>query len=98
MLPAGHVSVLVCDTRRAEQWRALFVREGIDARVEETDADEAHQGACRVAVPRAQLLAANALVTEVTQGRRRLGGTWLIPVMVMAIGAAIVVAIALLMP
>jgi hypothetical protein len=90
MLPAGHVSILFCGTRRAEEWRAALAAEGITAHVEETEAQDAEKGACLVAVPRDQLLVANALVTAVTQGRRRLGGpgSWL--------GAAIVIGVAAL--
>ncbi len=74
MAPAGHVGVIVCGTRRAERWRVAFAAEGIAAQVEETDAEDAAQGACRVTVPRTQLLVANAMITEVTQGRRGLPG------------------------
>lgn len=92
MLPAGYVSVIVCDTRRAEQWRATFAAEGIAAHVEETEADDAHLGACRVGVPRDQLLVANALITAVTKGHRALGGraSWLGAAIVLGVAATIV--------
>lgn len=72
MLPEGHVGIVVCGTRRAERWREAFRAAGIDAVVVETDADEAEAGACQVGVPRARLLEANAIVTAVTRGERRL--------------------------
>jgi len=94
VLPAGYVSVIVCGTRRAEQWRAAFAAEGIVAHVEETETDEAHLGACRVGVPRDQLLVANAMITDVTKGKRALDGTsWLGGVIVLGIAAAIVVVV-----
>lgn len=89
MLPAGYVSVVLCDTRRAEQWRRALVAEGIEAVVEETETDEAHLGACRVAVPRADLLRANAFVTAVTKTQRTLGG-WMPAVIVVGVAGAIV--------
>jgi hypothetical protein len=92
VLPAGYVSVIVCDTRRAEEWRAAFAAEGIEARVEETETEEAHLGACRVGVPRDQMLRANAIITDVTKGRRSLGGTsWLGAAIVVGVAVAIIV-------
>lgn len=91
MLPRGYVSIVVCDTRRAEQWRAAFERDGIPAAVDETEADQAHHGACVVGVPRDRLLEANAIVTAVTRGRRSLiRGGWAGAVIVLAIAAVIV--------
>jgi len=42
--------------------------------VVETDTDEAEAGACKVLVPRGRLIEANAIVTAVTRGERRLPG------------------------
>ena len=75
MIPAGYVGLVFCDTRRAEAWRAALEADGIAAAVAETDGDDIEKGACVVAVPRARLVAANALVTAVTQGRRQLPAT-----------------------
>jgi hypothetical protein len=97
VVPTGYVRLIVCDTRRAERWRAAFAGAGIRAVVDDTDADDADRGAQVVAVPRAQLVAANAIVTEVTQGRRRLPGTGAAGVVVIAaivIAAVVAVAIA----
>jgi hypothetical protein len=73
VLPKGYRGVVVCGTRRAEQWRTAFKASGIEAVVVETDDDELG-GACQVGVPARQLLQANAIVTEVTAGNRRLPG------------------------
>jgi hypothetical protein len=70
-----YVGLIVCDTRRAQAWRAAFGKAGIVAVVAETIGDEADAGACKVSVPRRDLPAANALVTAVTRGERRLPGT-----------------------
>jgi hypothetical protein len=74
MLPRGYVSIVFCGTRRAAQWQAALRARGIDAHVEETDGADADKGACLVAVPRSRQVAASQLVTDVTQGRVRLGG------------------------
>lgn len=74
MPPRGHVGVVVCGTRLAARWRDAFRAAGIPAEVEETDADEAAGGACKVTVPRARLVEANAIVTAVTRGERHLPG------------------------
>ncbi|MCB9562907.1 MAG: hypothetical protein H6709_11580 [Kofleriaceae bacterium] len=74
MPPRDHVGVVVCGTRRAEAWRAAFADAGIPAVVDETDGDESEQGACKVSVPRARMVEANALITAVTRGERRLPG------------------------
>jgi hypothetical protein len=68
---------VVCDTRRAQAWRTAFERAGIAATVAETIGDEADGGACKVSVPRRDLPAANAIVTAVTRGERRLPGAGL---------------------
>ena len=72
MIPPSHVALVFCDTRRAAAWKAAFAAEGIAAVVEETVGDDAEKGACVVAVPRRKLVAANGIVTAVTQGRRAL--------------------------
>ena len=75
MLPPGHRGLIVCDSRRAARWRKAFQAAGIAAIVIETDTDEA--GAAKVCVPERRLLEANALVTEITAGRRALPGVTL---------------------
>ena len=99
MLPRGHVGVVVCGTRRAAQWQAAFRAAGIEAVVVETDTDEAEAGACKVGVPKARLLEANAIVTAVTRGERALPGSGLgwqgvvaIAVALALIGAAVLAA------
>ncbi|MBK9036527.1 MAG: hypothetical protein IPL61_35645 [Myxococcales bacterium] len=72
MIPSTHVALVYCDTRRAAGWRAAFAEIGITAIVDETVGDDAEKGAWVVAVPRRKLVAANDLVTAVTQGRRAL--------------------------
>ena len=74
MLPKGHVGIVVCGTRRAEQWRKAFEEAGISAVVVETDTDEAEAGACKVGVAKGKVVEANAIVTAVTRGERRLPG------------------------
>lgn len=74
MPPKHHRGIIVCNARRAEQWRKAFVAAGIQAVVVETDGDEAEGGACKVLVPERKLLEANAIVTEVNQGKRGLPG------------------------
>jgi hypothetical protein len=74
MLPKHHRGIIVCNARRAEQWRKAFHAAGIQAVVVETDADEAEGGACKVMVPERNLIEANAIVTEVHQGTRSLPG------------------------
>ncbi|MEZ4401471.1 MAG: hypothetical protein R3B06_15710 [Kofleriaceae bacterium] len=72
MIPRSHVALVYCDTRRAAAWRAAFVQAGIAAVIDETVGDDSEKGACVVAVPRRKLVAANELVTAVTQGRQAL--------------------------
>jgi hypothetical protein len=74
VLPKGHVGIVVCGTRRAEQWRVAFEQAGIPAVVVETDTDEAEGGACKVGVAKGRVVDANAIVTAVTRGERRLPG------------------------
>lgn len=74
MPPKHHRGIIVCNARRAEQWRKAFVAAGIQAVVVETDADEAEGGACKVLVPERKLIEANAIVTAVNQGTRSLPG------------------------
>lgn len=74
MPPKHHRGIIVCNARRAEQWRKAFVAAGIQAVVVETDADEAEGGACKVLVPERKVIEANAIVTAVTQGTRSLPG------------------------
>jgi hypothetical protein len=93
VVPRGYVSVVVCGTRLAEQWRATFADEGIEARVAETDAQDADKGACLVAVRRDDLVRANAVITAVTRGQRTLGrrgAAWIAPAVVLGVAAAIV--------
>lgn len=88
MVPAGHRGVVVCGTRRAEQWRDAFREAGIDAVVVETDGAEAEAGACKVVVPTSQIVRANAIVTEVTAGKREFPGpklSWRLVGVVLAI-------------
>ena len=68
------IGIVVCGTRRAAQWRRAFREAGIEAEVVETDTDEAEAGACKVLVPRAKRIEANAIVTAVTRGERGLPG------------------------
>jgi hypothetical protein len=74
MPPKNHRGMIVCNARRAAQWRKAFLAEGIEAVVVETNADEAEGGACKVMVPERKLLEANAIVTAVNQGTRSLPG------------------------
>ena len=74
MPPKHHRGIIVCNARRAEQWRRAFIQAGIQAVVVETDADEAEGGASKVMVPERKLIEANAIVTEVNQGKRSLPG------------------------
>jgi hypothetical protein len=74
MLPEGHRGVVVCGTRRAERWRYAFLEAGIKAVIVETDGNEAAAGACKVGVPQALFLQAQAVVAEVNAGERRLPG------------------------
>ena len=74
------VGIILCDTRRARQWRTAFARQGIAATIAETKGDESERGACKVSVARRDAPAANALVTAVTRGEQRLPGgglSWL---------------------
>ncbi len=93
------VGVIVSGTRIAERWRDTFVAGGVDAVVEETEAEDAEKGACIVFVPRAQLLIANAIMTDVTKGRRQLGGRtdgWLGAAIVLGVAVVIVALVRLL--
>jgi hypothetical protein len=74
VLPRGYRGIIVCDTRRAAQWRKAFHAAGIDAVVVETEVDEAHGGAYKVGVPERKLIEANAIVTAVNQGKQSLPG------------------------
>jgi hypothetical protein len=69
-----HVTVIICDARRAEQWRRGFAREGIAAIVAETRGADSEKGACAVAVPATRRLEASALVAAVARGERALPG------------------------
>ena len=74
MLPKGYRGLIVCDTRRAAQWRKAFRAAGIEAVIVETEVDEADGGAARVGVPERTLIDANAIVTAVNQGKQSLPG------------------------
>ncbi len=74
VLPKGHVGIVVCGTRRAEQWRKAFEQAGIPAVVVETGTDEAEAGACKVGVTKGNVVDANAIVTAVTRGEQQLPG------------------------
>jgi len=69
MLPTGYKSLLMCDTRRAEQWRAGLERAGFKVTVVEADSEKA---SCEVGVRASHEMAAKAFVTEVIQGRSKL--------------------------
>ena len=72
-LPAGYVSLIVCDTRRAEEWRAALTRAGIEVAVVETAATN-QLGGWEVGVASASALEARAFVKDVLDERRSLGG------------------------
>ena len=74
MPPKNYRGMIVCNARRAAQWRKAFHAVGIDAVVVETNADEAEGGACKVMVPERKLIEANAIVTAVNQGKQSLPG------------------------
>ena len=93
-LPVGYVSLIVCDTRRAEEWRAALAREGIEAAVVETGATN-QQGGWEVGVAAASATAARAFVKDVMDGRRSLGGgasAWRGPLVLAGVVAALVIA------
>jgi hypothetical protein len=71
MLPRGYRSLVVCDTRRAEEWKAGLARAGFDVALAETAPDNV-KGACEVGVIEEQELAAKAFVTDVVKGRAKL--------------------------
>src|SRR5262245_33631146 len=73
MLPRGYRSLIVCDTRRAEAWRAGLLRAGFDVVLAETAPDN-DKGAWEVGVAEAQALPAMAFVSDVVQGRGELPG------------------------
>jgi hypothetical protein len=72
--PKNHRGIVVCNAKRAEQWRKAFHAAGIEAVVVETIGEEAEGGACKVMVPERKLIDANAIVTAVNQGKRSLPG------------------------
>lgn len=95
MPPKHHRGIIVCNARRAAQWRKAFAQAGIAAIVVETDADEAEGGACKVLVPERKLIEANAIVTEIHQGKRSLPGI-VVPWRAVIAGAIVVVMLAAL--
>ncbi|MBI4509075.1 MAG: hypothetical protein HY698_05540 [Deltaproteobacteria bacterium] len=72
MLPTGYKSILICDTRRAQEWRAGLRQAGLELVMIETEGLTSEKGAWELAVPEAQELAAKAFVAKVIQGRLRL--------------------------
>lgn len=73
--PRDHVGLIFCGTRRARAWEKALAKRGIRARVTETFGEESEAGAFKVSVPRADLPAANQLVTAVTRGDVTLPGS-----------------------
>jgi hypothetical protein len=96
MLPPDHASVIVCGTRRAEQWRRAFANAGITAIVVETDGEDSEKGACAVGVPKARRIEANAIITAVTRGEQQLPGAALgiRGIVAIAVIAALIAAVA----
>jgi hypothetical protein len=47
MLPRGYKSLVICDTHRAEEWKAGLARAGFDVALAETAPDNV-KGACEV--------------------------------------------------
>ncbi|MBP6633508.1 MAG: hypothetical protein KBG28_17585 [Kofleriaceae bacterium] len=92
MLPAGHLGVVACGTRRAQAWKDALAVEGITAVLIDNDSDAAGGEAMIVAVPRLQVPAANALISAVTRGERDLAGRrgWLGAVVVVLVAALII--------
>jgi len=75
MLPSGYKGLLVCDTRRAEEWREGLRRRGFDVVLAETPATS-DKGGWEVGVAAADAPAARAFVHDVTQGRLSLSPPW----------------------
>ena len=91
-LPPGFTSLIVCDTRRAEEWRDALRREGFEATMVETAATET-RGAWEVGVADRWAMKGRAFVSEVTQGKRRLtrGARWSTRAVVLLLVVGVVV-------
>lgn len=83
--PRDHVGLIFCGTRRARGWEKALAKRGIRARITETFGEESEAGAYKVSVPRADLPAANQLVTAVTRGELALPGSGLTGMTVVAL-------------
>jgi hypothetical protein len=93
MLPAGYKGLVVCDTRRAREWRDGLRRRGFDVVLAETPATS-DKGSWEVGVAAADATAARAFVHDVTQGRVSLTLPWYRSPPGLAMLAIIVVAVA----
>jgi hypothetical protein len=74
MLPPGYRGVLICDTRRAEQWDRALTRLGIEVEAVETEGADAEKGAWQLGVREDQAERALALISAVAAGRAELPG------------------------
>jgi hypothetical protein len=72
MAPPGYRDILICDTRRAQQWQAGLTRAGLEVVLTETRGEDAEKGSWQVAVAERHESKARALVTDVLQGRAKL--------------------------
>jgi hypothetical protein len=75
VLPEGYLGLVVCDTRRAQEWRAALRRRGFDVVLSETPASS-DKGGWQVGVAAAEVLSARAFVREVTSGHVALTPPW----------------------
>jgi hypothetical protein len=92
--PRGTCSLVVCDTRRAEEWRAGLTRAGFHPEVIETQGQASEHGAWAVVVPEDEAVGARAMVTAVTRGDQRLPAS--IPLPASARWALVLVAVLVL--
>lgn len=67
-LPAGFVSLLIADQRRAEQWRLGLARAGFEARVVDTAGIDREKGDCHVCVAGEDASGARTFMSEVMRG------------------------------
>ena len=71
-LPVGYRSILIADTRRAEQWKRGLHKAGFDVVLAETQGHDVEKGSWEIGVVASQTSDANAMVSAVLRGDRKL--------------------------
>jgi hypothetical protein len=72
MVPPNHISLLIANGRRAQEWRMGLRREGLDAQRIETSGSDAAKGDYWLVVPEEQRFTGQRFVSDVLAGKREL--------------------------